>query len=517
MDETAEPTTEMTPSMQIGAPPPFYELDEYVFQDICAALLSKEPDVYFSEVYGVRGQKQDGIDVWAWRNEGTDTVTDVGQCKRYQDFEPQQIRDATDEFFAHWESRWKNENVKRFILFVASEFRTTQRVDALAGERRRFQEKGIRYEPWSAGTIRDKLRPYPEIIRTYIKEDTENWVRKICGEFIALPGAVSTESGESQAGRMRVLSHQVDVLGARLAGDIEQHYEQARTALREGRPDEAVALIKRARDDDATWSALTAQQKARLLSLAAIMEMSTPEGLERATELANQAQALIPDENLARLRALIAFHQSGPQAALPLLEGRTDLESINLRAALLLEDRQVDESLELLDTVIPAAAQTADLKADHAESLRVQALAFLASEKVDQARLSISKALELAPTWVGVRYAAAVIDYFSVLAPAVLPGYLVIWPSPVEWDFVQRDDASLERLRSAVATFQALDQANALPDEGDIGSFMPIWRLACLANDPEQQETAIEYCRSLLQKIQPTMRLSCGPSHAASI
>ncbi len=499
MDQPTDPNRDMTPSMQIGAPPRFFELDEYVFQDLCAALLGKESGVYFSEVYGERGQKQDGIDIWAWRAEDRGTVTEVGQCKRYQDFEPQDIRNASDEFFAHWETRWKDAKVKRFILFVASEFRTAERIRTLGEQRQRFEEKGIRYEPWSARTIRDKLRPYPEIIRTYVKEDTETWVRKICGEALALPAAVSAESADNQTGHVSVLTQQVDVLEARLADDIEQHYEQARTALREGHPEVAKALIRRTRDDTATWGALTPRQKAQLLGLEAILEMGKPGGLQRAEDLVNQAQELVPGENLARLRALLAYHQVGPAAALPLLDSQTELANVNLRAALLLDDHQVDASLDLINTVMPAPEDAASLKPEHAESLRVQALGFLANRQIDQARLSIGKAQELAPTWVGVRFAAATINYFSALTPAVLPGFLVAWPSPTEWDFVQRDDSSLGRLRSAAATFHSLLQENALADEGDIGSLIPIWYLACLANDPEQQEAAIANCRSLLE------------------
>lgn len=98
MDQTTQLTSEMSPSMSIGAAAPFYELDEYVFQDSCAELMGREPGISISEVYGTRGQKQHGIDVLAWCSDGAGVV--VGQCKCYKDFRPQQIRAASDEFFA---------------------------------------------------------------------------------------------------------------------------------------------------------------------------------------------------------------------------------------------------------------------------------------------------------------------------------------------------------------------------------------------------------------------------------
>ena len=500
MGEMKTHNTELIASMQIGEAPPFYQLDEYVFQEMCAALLAREPGISLSEIYGERGQKQDGIDVLAWHNENSVTVTYVGQCKCYKDFQPQQIEKATDEFFDYWESRWKNENIKKFILFVASEFKTVQRMNAVNEQRRRFQEKGIIYEPWSAKKIREKLRPHPDIIRTYIKEDTETWVRKICGEAVSLPTGMSGGNTDDQLVGIRGLTQQVDFLEARLSSDIEQHYHQALSALKEGRSDDAVVLIKRTQNDAATWNVLTPQQKSQLLQLEALLEMPLPGGLHRASALVDQAQALIPGENLVRLRTLIAFYQNGPQAALTLLEGLTDLESINLRAAILLENHQVAESLAVLKTVLPTSPQTVEEKVDYAESFRVQALAYLADQQLDLARLAIGKALELAPKWMGVRYAAAMIDYYSVLAPAGRPAYLELWPSPVEWDFVQRDDASLERLRAAAGTFNTLNHDNRGIDNKVVNPFIPIWYLACLANDPDKQEEAIAYCRLNLQK-----------------
>jgi hypothetical protein len=106
----------MTPEISPSSPLRFYELGEFVFQDLCCDLFDRESGISFAEVYGVRGQKQDGIDLLAHRN--SEVEIEVGQCKCYKAFSSNDIKKASDIFFEHWD-RWSQEEVKRFILFVA--------------------------------------------------------------------------------------------------------------------------------------------------------------------------------------------------------------------------------------------------------------------------------------------------------------------------------------------------------------------------------------------------------------
>jgi hypothetical protein len=98
----------MSPCIRPGDLPPFHDLGEYVFQELCRDLLDAEPDIATCEVYGERGQRQDGIDLRAYCKESNGIV--VGQCKCYQDFPPAEIRQASEDFLAHWD-RWAHENV----------------------------------------------------------------------------------------------------------------------------------------------------------------------------------------------------------------------------------------------------------------------------------------------------------------------------------------------------------------------------------------------------------------------
>jgi tetratricopeptide (TPR) repeat protein len=492
---------DMTPGMRIGEPPPFYNLGEYVFQDLCRDLLGEEPGISFCEEYGPPGQKQFGIDILAWYSDGSGK--DVGQCKCYEDFEPADIRKASDDFLQHWDNHWSKQGIKRFILFVASEFRTTQRLAAISEQVSRFADIGVMYEAWSAVTIRNKLRPHPAIVRTYITTHTEYWLNAICGVSLPVATAKRNDTGTSTGTfALATLANQLDLVGARLAEETQQHYERARISLLEGRASEASTWVRNVREDAILWDTLSPPQQARLLTFEANLELSKTDGLARAKELADQAQALVPTENFALLRAQIALRTDGPLAALSLLDGQNDRLSLNLKATILLELGQVTESQEVLASLLPSGdGRDEQLGAEHVETLRIQALGLLATGQVEQARLAVQKAMELAPTWIGVRYTAAIVDYFNALAPAILPEYLVSWPSPVEWDFVKRDDTSLERLRAAAAVFGELQVqgSEVLAGEGETDAFLTIWRLACLSNDLERQDAAIAYCRSLLE------------------
>ncbi len=132
----------------------------------------------------------------------------------------------------------------------------------------------------------------------------------------------------------------------------------------------------------------------------------------------------------------------------------------------------------------------------NSETYRLKALGNLLSKNLAQARLEISKALEQEPDRKIERETAAIINYFSALSPVALPDRLVQWPEPVSWLFIKRDDDSLIRLREAAAIFKKLSEETEDEKEKKI---LRCWYLACLANDPDKQEEAIDYCRELLQ------------------
>ena len=85
--------------------------------------------------------------------------------------------------------------------------------------------------------------------------------------------------------------------------------------------------------------------KAKVLRFEAALELDLTGDVGRAKQLADDALEFAPSDDQARLRSLITRRESGPEEAIKILEGRKDIDSLNLKAAFLLEMGRVQEYL----------------------------------------------------------------------------------------------------------------------------------------------------------------------------
>jgi hypothetical protein len=338
----------MQPGILPGKTPPFHELGEYVFQGLCRDLFDAEPDIAVCEIYGTRGQSQDGIDLLSYRRDRDGM--EVGQCKCYEKFPPKDIETASDDFFAHWENRWHKEDIKRFILFVASDLSRREQQDEINRQRKRFKGFQISYEAWSAAKIRNKLRPHEGIVRTYFTTYPDYWVSVICGA--TTPPSVKTfgiHETQTEVVVSTALLSTIEQLAGNMSSQTEQQIELVRKAWREGQRDQAVKWVNDTKNNQTLWPHLSPVVKAKVLRLEAGLEMYLTGDIERSKQLADEAFKLSPSDDQARLRSLIARMESGPEEAIKILEGREDIDSLNLKAAFLLEMGRVQECLATLN------------------------------------------------------------------------------------------------------------------------------------------------------------------------
>ncbi len=483
-------------TMQRGAPPAFYELDEYKFQRLSNDLLEADPDVMTSHEYGTRGEDQRGIDLLAVRHTGLSSY-DVAQCKCYQAFPPTKIKEASDEFFANWD-HWSKYDIKRFILIVACELNSQKQQDTILEERNRFAARGIRYETWDATTIRNKLAPRRDLVERHLRPE---WVQIICGtdwvprvqsaptnDRTAILQTVGLMGGGSSA-IINTLVEEFDKLGTSFSEEQQFKLSAMRTAYREGRKHEVSLWLSSLRDNQAVWKILDARVKAQVLRFAAGVTLDVDNDIQEATRLVNEAHLLDPTGNDRRIRAVIAARTDGLSVALAILSDETDTESTNARASFLLQQGDLAAAQRLLEDV-------QEQKAADAETMRLLALVYLASHDLEQARLAVQKACEVAPAWVSVRWTAALIDYYSGLISRSVAQPLVAWPQPVDWAFVKRDDHSIARVRHAATVFRDLVADPYPPDDRQN---LLTWQLACLANDPDRQSEAAALCDRMLR------------------
>ncbi|MCB0173515.1 MAG: hypothetical protein KDJ97_23545 [Anaerolineae bacterium] len=316
---------------------------------------------------------------------------------------------------------------------------------------------------------------------------TEESTLRILRETAEIKRSISEISSSSTVNSLLV--NQIEKFGELFSQETEQQLIQLRETLREGRTTETLKQLQSLRKDTDRWGVLSPEVKAKCLCFEGNIELHLTNDVNRAKEYADQARELTSTSNEARLRASIAFVQNNLEEAIEYLTDFNDSDSLHLKAALYLELQNPIQCLQIL------AIEPIDSNPT-AETYRLRALAYLITKKPSQAQLEIQKALELKPNWESVKFSAALIDYCGTLSLNAFIEPFRISADPVEWVFVKRDDESLAKLRQAAAQFRNLIK---MPDQthSEIKR-LHAWLLASLANDPERQEEAANYCRSLL-------------------
>lgn len=99
---------------------PFGKLTWDNFERLCFRLATKEARIEHCQLYGVPGQNQQGIDIYA-KLQGASKYT-VYQCKREKNFGPPKIRKAIEKFLS---GEWPAKS-ERFVLCTKESLRETK-------------------------------------------------------------------------------------------------------------------------------------------------------------------------------------------------------------------------------------------------------------------------------------------------------------------------------------------------------------------------------------------------------
>ena len=166
------------------------------FERLCLRLARLEADVEYCQLYGTRGQDQQGIDLYARRSASSKYT--VFQCKKVHNFGPVLIKKAVDQFI---DEEWAKKT-DIFILCTAESLGSSVRVDAVLEQGERLKQNGISFIPWDLILISEKLKTQRELVHDFFGN---GWVRVFCGEQAA------------QTLSNRLEPHQVTTLRARLA------------------------------------------------------------------------------------------------------------------------------------------------------------------------------------------------------------------------------------------------------------------------------------------------------------
>ena len=132
------------PSPNHGDPVLFAKMSDDVFEEMCVALFSREADIRQADLYGRPREPQFGIDILGERERG-DGI-EVVSCKCYGQIKRGQLVEWSNDFLKHWDARWRSQNVRRFVLAVAADVKSSARRAEIEAEKARFTTIGVTYE-----------------------------------------------------------------------------------------------------------------------------------------------------------------------------------------------------------------------------------------------------------------------------------------------------------------------------------------------------------------------------------
>ncbi len=134
------------------------------FEELCAAILSREGRGLIVERYGRSGQTQFGIDILGIQA-ATGEIVAV-ECKRRDKISLRLLKSIINKFWQNKE-RWIKEGVRRFIICIAADIQDRHINDFWLQEATRFRQVNIVLEIWSARTLANKISQLPDIRRKF--------------------------------------------------------------------------------------------------------------------------------------------------------------------------------------------------------------------------------------------------------------------------------------------------------------------------------------------------------------
>jgi hypothetical protein len=141
---------------------PFEDLEPKQFEALCAALVEFTPGTVECHLYGVEGEKQQGIDIVAIRRADADKKeTWVYQCKRQKHFPPGDVRKAFSKIAG---GRYDAEAHYRVLMLS---------IPATAPMREAVPKKDSCFI-WDSFDLSRKLKNYPVLVEEFFRKENRD-------------------------------------------------------------------------------------------------------------------------------------------------------------------------------------------------------------------------------------------------------------------------------------------------------------------------------------------------------
>lgn len=169
---------------------PFDQLSWQHFERLCLRLVRLDQSVEHTQPYGVQGDEQGGIDIYA-RHRNT-SLYSVYQCKNEQEFGPAKIKEAVDVFL---KGKWAK-NSSAFVLCSREPLSSKLRADAVEVQAKRLKKRDIAFLIWDEAKLCALLKDQPEIVDDFFGRA---WVVTFCGVEAAESLGNRLTGGQSEA------------------------------------------------------------------------------------------------------------------------------------------------------------------------------------------------------------------------------------------------------------------------------------------------------------------------------
>ena len=187
------PSWLLTPATGVGVSPPVQTHSQLLplaqlgwddFERICFRLLRTQAvGAVRAVIYGVPGQAQHGIDMYAVAAVTPDVVPDSRryvtlQSRRIINMTEANLEKGVDDFL---EKKWAD-NSQKFIYATSSSARSTHLLDKVEELAIRLEQQSIAFEVWDQERISEMLKECPELVNDFFGR---SWVTAFCGEDAA--------------------------------------------------------------------------------------------------------------------------------------------------------------------------------------------------------------------------------------------------------------------------------------------------------------------------------------------
>ncbi len=151
---------------------PLHELSWENFERLCLRYVRSKATVSRCQLYGKRGQAQQGIDLYARFSEPA--FYGVYQCKRLKSFQPGDISEAVETFLG---GTW-SERARAFSICTSHSTESTGVAEAIEAAAQRLEAMDIRFDVLGAEQLSLWLKEQPTIVDDFF---SRAWVQAFCG------------------------------------------------------------------------------------------------------------------------------------------------------------------------------------------------------------------------------------------------------------------------------------------------------------------------------------------------